>query len=338
MTISKHNIRHGAYYDSVVLMQLQRALLGLPGVLDAGVVMATPSNCDLLGANQLLPASISTSPDDLLIVVKAESDEAAQAALSQIDTLLLQRKAPTSQDLRPRSLNVAAKQLPDAKWVLVSVPGRYAANVARQALELNKHVFLYSDNVSLGDEIALKQTARDQGLLVMGPDCGTAFINGVGLGFANRVRRGPIGLIGASGTGLQAVTTHIHNLGGGISHTIGTGGRDLRSEVGAITAWQALDLLGRDPETKVVVIISKPPSPEVATKLLSGAQSIAKPVVVDFIGYPVPAYKIGNLHFAINLNEAAEIAVNLSRNLEKGLAIHKQSHRGYLRGLFRAVP
>jgi FdrA protein len=168
----------------------------------------------------------------------------------------------------------------------------------------------------------------------MGPDCGTAFINGVGLGFANRVRRGPIGLIGASGTGLQAVTTHIHNLGGGISHTIGTGGRDLRSEVGAITAWQALDLLGRDPETKVVVIISKPPSPEVATKLLSGAQSIAKPVVVDFIGYPVPAYKIGNLHFAINLNEAAEIAVNLSRNLEKGLAIHKQSHRGYLRGLF----
>ena len=260
MTVTKHDVRRGAYYDSVVLMQLQRGLIGLPGVIDAGVVMATPANCDLLAANNLLPASISASPDDLLIVVKAENDASANDAIDQVDSLLAKKRSSVSQDFRPRSLSGAAKQLPESSWVLVSVPGRYAAGVAREALDLNKHVFLYSDNVSLEDEIALKKTAREKGLLVMGPDCGTAIINGVGLGFANRVRRGPIGLVGASGTGLQAVTTHIHNLGGGISHAIGTGGRDLKSEVGAITAHQALDLLARDPETKVIVLISKPPS------------------------------------------------------------------------------
>jgi FdrA protein len=219
--------------------------------------------------------------------------------------------------------------------VLISVAGRYAAGVAREALELDKHVFLYSDNVSLEEEIALKKTAREKGLLVMGPDCGTAIINGVGLGFANRVRRGPIGLVGASGTGLQAVTAHIHNLGGGISHAIGTGGRDLKSEVGAITAHQALDLLARDDETKVIVLISKPPSSEVATKLLSAAQSTGKPFVIDFIGYPPPARKLGNLHFATSLSEAAELAIQL-------LVISNSGHRGqqlpitnyYLRGLF----
>jgi FdrA protein len=166
----------------------------------------------------------------------------------------------------------------------------------------------------------------------MGPDCGTAIINGMGLGFANRVRRGQIGLVGASGTGLQAVTVHIHNLGGGISHAMGTGGRDLKSEVGAITAHQALDLLARDEETKVIVLISKPPSSEVATKLLSAAQSTGKPVVVDFIGYPPPARKVGNLYFVTSLSEAAELAVNSNWELvnDNKLPITND----YLRGLF----
>jgi FdrA protein len=315
-------------------MQLQRGLIGLPGVMDAGVVMATPANRELLAANNLLPDSITASPDDLLIVVKAESESSASDAINQVESLLARRRSSVSQDFRPRSLSGAARQLPDASWVLVSVPGRYAAGVAREALELGKHVFLYSDNVSLEDEIALKKTAREKGLLVMGPDCGTTIINGVGLGFANRVRRGSIGLVGASGTGLQAVTTHIHNLGGGISHAIGTGGRDLKSEVGGITAQQALDLLASDSDTTVIVLISKPPSPDVAAKLLSTAQSITKPVVLDFIGYPTAARKLGNLHFAISLNEAAELAVHLSQNIEEVFAIHKQPDRGYLRGLF----
>ncbi len=335
MTVIKWEVRSGAYYDSVVLMQLQRGLLGLPGVVDAGVVMATPANRELLAANNLLPDSISANPDDLLIVVKATDGTFADAAITGVDELLTRRKAtssPNSLDFRPHSLSAAVKQLPEANWVLISVPGRYAAGVAREALELGKHVFLYSDNVSLEDEIALKKTARERGLLVMGPDCGTAIVNGVGLGFANRVRRGEIGLVAASGTGLQAVTVHIHSLGAGISHAIGAGGRDLKSDVGAITAHQALDLLARDPETKVIVLISKPPSPDVAAKLLSAAKSTGKPVVVDFIGYPPPARKLGNLHFATSLSEAAELAVN--GNWELVIDEKLPITNSYLRGLF----
>src|SRR6266508_271708 len=333
MTVTKWNIRAGAYYDSVVLMQLQRGLLGLPGVIDAGVVMATQANRDLLAANNLLPDSITANPDDLLIVVKANDDLSATDAMGQVDELLSRRRSTSvSQDFRPRSLSGAVKQLPEANWVLISVPGRYAAGVAREALGLNKHVFLYSDNVSLEDEIMLKKTAREKGLLVMGPDCGTAIINGIGLGFANRVRRGAIGVIGASGTGTQAVTSHIHNLGAGISHVIGTGGRDLKSEVGAITANQALDLLAHDSETKVIVLISKPPSPDVATSLISAAQSTEKPVIVYFIGYPPPARKIGNVYFAISLSEAAELAVNHNWEWVSSNELPIKNH--YLRGLF----
>lgn len=333
MTVTKYDVRRGAYYDSVVLMQLQRGLIGLPGILDAGVVMATPANRELLAANNLLPDSMTASPDDLLIVVKAKDDNSATDAIGQVDELLAKRKSTNvSQDFRPRSLSGAVKQLPEANWVLISVPGRYAAGVAREALELGKHVFLYSDNVSLEDEISLKKTAREKGLLVMGPDCGTAIINGIGLGFANHVRRGPIGLVGASGTGTQAVTVQIHNLGGGISHAIGTGGRDLKSDVGAITANQALDLLSRDPETKVIALISKPPSPDVATQLISAAQAAGKPVVVYFIGYPSPARKLGDLHFAISLSEAAELAVISNWELASGNELPITNY--YLRGLF----
>ena len=318
-------------------MQLQRGLLGLPGVIDAGAIMATSANRDLLAATDLLPKAITASPNDLLIVVKAENEAAAADALAQVDALLARRRAATDQEFRPRSLDAAIRQLPDASWVLVSVPGRYAAGVARDALDLGRHVFLYSDNVSLADEVAPKQTARSKGLLVMGPDCGTAIINGVGLGFANHVRRGSIGLVGASGTGLQAITSRIHELGVGVSHAIGTGGRDLKSEVGAITAHQALDVLARDPDTKVSVLVSKPPSSDVATRLLAVAQATGKPVVVDFIGYAPPGRQLGSLYFATTLSEAAELAVEIGdQRLEIGPISNLQSQipNRYLRGLF----
>jgi FdrA protein len=282
--------------------------------------MGTPANCDLLAAGDLLPDSARTAgPDDLLIVIRADTEEAAREALTQVNPLLARRRATSDATFRPRSLDSALKTLPDARWVLVSVPGRYAAGVARQALDLGRHVFLYSDNVSLADEVALKTTACERGLLVMGPDCGTAIVNGVGLGFANRVRRGSIGLVGASGTGLQAVTAHIHTLGGGVSHALGTGGRDLKTEVGAITAFQALDLLARDHATQVIVLVSKPPAPDVAARLLRAAQATSKPVVVDFLGYAPPARHLGNLTFALNLADAASLAVESLKN--KGLMI-----------------
>jgi FdrA protein len=228
--------------------------------------------------------------------------------------------------------------LPDAHWVLVSVAGRYAAGVARQALRLNKNVFLYSNNVSLEDEISLKQMAAEKGLVVMGPDCGTAIVNGVGLGFANRTRRGTIGIVAASGTGLQQLCSRIHQLGSGITHALGTGGRDLSEKVGAVTARQGLDLFSRDPETKVIVLASKPPSTQVADELIVAARSTGKPVVVDFIGYL--GRSVDNLHFGTTLDETAEIAVRLSAAIpDKSTAPDYRLERfapgqRYLRGLF----
>ena len=334
MTTTKSEIRPGAYYDSVVLMQLQKELTGLPGVVDAGVVMATTANRELLAAGDLLPPDTTAKADDLLIVVKGESETAVSQAISQVDTLLKKRRSTMAQDFRPRSLAGGVKALPTAEWVLISVPGRYAAGVAREALDLGKHVFLYSDNVSLADEVALKQTARNKGLLVMGPDCGTAVINGVGLGFANRVRRGRVGLVGASGTGLQAVMTGIHNLGGGISQAIGTGGRDLKADVGASTAHQGLNWLAQDDGTDVIVLISKPPATAVAAQLLAAAQATGKPVVVNFIGYPPPARRLGNLYFAAGLDETAELAMKLAESGADSAETAVRRANGYLRALF----
>jgi FdrA protein len=327
-------------------MQLQRSLASLPGVLDAGVVMGTEANKAVLAQSGLLvPEAEAAGADDLVIVVQADDGAAAQAALGQVDDLFAaRRRAGVAEEYRPKSLETAAQMMPDAQWVLVSVPGRFAAGVAREALRLGRNVFLYSDNVSQEDEIALKRTAAEKGLLVMGPDCGTAIVNGVGLGFSNRVRRGPIGLVAASGTGLQQVSSRVHQLGGGISHAIGTGGHDLSEAVGAITARQGLDLLSRDSDTEVIVLISKPPAHQVAQELLEAARAYSaqwdKPLVVDFIGYCPPARRVGNLHFASTFDEAARMAVQLassspSARFAPDLDLERfASGQRYLRGLF----
>jgi FdrA protein len=325
-------VRPGSYHDSVVLMRLQRSLAALPGVLDAGVMMATPANRDLLAASGLLSQEgAAAGPHDLLIAVKAESEAAAGEALSRVDALLQVRRGGDEQEFRPRGLASAFKMLPEARWVLISVPGRHAGALAEEALDSGRNVFLYSDNVPVEQEVALKRKARERGLLVLGPDCGTAVIGGAGLGFANRTRRGPVGLVGASGTGLQAVMSRLHALGSGISQAIGTGGRDLSEAVGGITAIQALDLLRRDPETRAIVLVSKPPAPEVAARLLGIAAATGKPVVVYFLGAPLPGRRIGNLHFAASLSEAAEKAVEIA---DKGQQGQQRQQGNHLRGLF----
>lgn len=333
MTATKYEVRAGAYYDSVVLMQLQKNLAALEGILDAGVVMATPANKEVLVSTGFEISDIEAKADDLLIIVKGESAAAAESAISQVNDLLKQRQtAGGPSDFRPKSLDSAAKMLPEAEWVLISVPGRYAAGVAEEALDLGKHVFLYSDNVALEDEVKLKQKAQEKGLLVMGPDCGTAVINGIGLGFANHVRRGNIGVVGASGTGIQAITAEVHNLGGGISQAIGTGGRDLKEAVGGITAAQGLRALAADDQTKIIVLVSKPPSPQIAVELLAIARQAGKPVIVNFIGYPPPARRIGNLYFALNLHDAAAQAIRI--DIESPATEEVTPRDGYLRGLF----
>lgn len=343
MAIIKTEIRSGAYYDSVVLMQLQRSLAELPDVEDAGVVMGTAANLELLGQTGLLVDEVrSAKADDLVLVVKAVDAKTAQDALSRVDELVAARRSRegAGEDFLPRSLESADKTLPGAKWVLISVPGRYAAGVSREALRLGKHVFLYSDNVSVEEEIELKGIGAEKGLLVMGPDCGTAIINGIGLGFANQVRQGSIGMVAASGTGLQQVSVRIHQLGGGLTHALGTGGRDLSSKVGGLTARMALDLLDRDPQTKVIVLVSKPPAKDAADAILDYARGLSKPVVVNFIGYQTALQEIDNLLFTSTFDDTAAAAVALDGDLEESDGPPEISLEGfkpeqrYLRGLY----
>lgn len=310
--VSRHLVRPGNYSDSVVLMQLQQSLVALPEVIDAAAVMATQANRELLRDAGLLPADIEElRADDLLIVVQATSGDAAQSALEQVDDLLRARRPASTEDYRPASLSSALTSHPDAAWVLVSIPGEHAAEVAREALVARRNVFLYSDNVTPDQEIELKRLAWEQGNLVMGPDCGTAYVGGAGLGFANRVRSGVVGLVAASGTGLQLVASRLHSAGVGVSTAIGTGGRDLSAAVGGFTTLQGLELLNRDPATQVIVLISKPPAAGVATKVLAAARSLHKPVVVNFLGDSQPARRVGNLHFACGLEDAAHLALQL---------------------------
>lgn len=336
-------VRRGAYYDSIVLMQLQRALLALEGVQDAGVVMGASASKQILQQSGLYTVEAEgAGPDDLVIVIRAVDASYAANAGGQIDALLTSRRS-TDDGIayRPKTLATAARMALDAGWVLVSVPGRYAVGVAEQAINLGKHVFLYSDNVAIADEVRLKTLAAAKGLLVMGPDCGTALVDGVGLGFANRVRRGPVGIVAASGTGLQYVASRIHQLGSGVSHALGTGGRDLSSSVGGITARQGVSLLARDPQTEVIVLISKPPAPEVGAAIMRGAIASGKSVVVHYIGNTVPSGRApqdGTIRHANSLDEAAELAVTLgAAHAGRAAAVDPCSFapgQRYLRGLY----
>jgi FdrA protein len=342
MTETEVEIRSGAYYDSIILMQLQRSLLELPGIVDVGVVMGTDANKEILAQSDLISPEVqAAAADDLVIVVKGIDRTTARTAIDKVDGLLtFRRAAGTDEEYRPKSLETAAKILPEAQWALVSVPGRFAAGVARQSLNLGKHVFIFSDNVPLDDEIELKRLAATKGLLVMGPDCGTAIVNGVGLGFANKVRRGSIGIVAASGTGLQQVSSQIHQMGGGITHAIGTGGRDLTEAVNAITARQGLELLSRDPNTRVIVLISKPPSAIVAGSLVEMVRQYNKPVVINFIGYSTQMRVVDNVYFATTFDETAGLAVQLATSstvskTTKDLDIGRFAPgQRFLRGLF----
>ncbi len=247
------------YRDSVALMQLSARLAESKGVEQVSVVMATPANLDLLREAGLLEQPVESRPSDMLALVRARSPEVANGVLDQIERALQAApqaaSAGRAEQMVPRSIGMARQSLPESNLALVAVPGEYAAAEAHKALDAGLNVMLFSDNVSVDDEVALKVKADQRGLLLMGPDCGTAIIDGVPLGFANAVRRGTIGCIGASGTGLQQVTTLIDQLGAGVSHAIGTGGRDLSQHVGARTMLAALRLLAADRGTRIIVLV-----------------------------------------------------------------------------------
>ncbi|MBJ3817085.1 FdrA family protein [Shimwellia pseudoproteus] len=264
----------------------------------------------------------ASASGDLLIVIEGNSDNANQEALIAIDTLLAPTAAGPAQYIRCATLAAGQRQQPQSNLALISVNGIYAVREARQALQLGLHVMLFSDNISLEDEIALKRQAHEQGLLLMGPDCGTAIINGVVLGFGNNVRRGSIGIVGASGTGSQEVSTRIHQFGHGISQLIGTGGRDLSEPVGGLMMLDALNMLAEDPDTRVIVLVSKPPAAAVAERVLTRARAVEKPVVIWFAGPDNPRSDEPGLLFAGNSKQAALNAVLAAGAQAEQLALH----------------
>jgi FdrA protein len=313
------------YRDSVSLMQFSEKLRLLQGIQQASAVMATENNISLLVEAGLLQGRVPPSPNDLLLVVEGQDDSAVSAALDHAEAMLKQKSTESGEGgvrhVPPRSIQMGLEAIPSANLVLISTPGEYAAAEARKALQLGMHVMMFSDNVSIEEEIPLKRYACDHDLLVMGPDCGTAIINGIPLGFANVVRRGEIGVVAASGTGLQQVTSLIDRFGAGVSQAIGTGGHDLKSEVGGITMLQGIAALTADPATKVILLVSKPPSPDVMKNVLEKAAQSGKPVVVEFIGADPASITKANLMAVKTLEDAATASVLLS----KGQAIKKFS-------------
>jgi FdrA protein len=277
-------IRKDQYYDSVFLMSISKRVSDAKGVQQNAVLMGSDANKGLLSDIGIRDALIDAAqPNDLIMAVIADTPQIVNDVLGKLDEYLLGSVLSVSAS-NLHSFEDGLAQKPDANLVAISVPGEYAAREAHKALESGLNVFLFSDNVSIDDELDLKRLAAEKNLLVMGPDCGTSLIGGVGIGFANAVRKGSIGVIGASGTGLQEFTSQVHNAGFGISHAIGTGSHDLSDEIGGLTTLAALDVLEADPQTEVITLISKPPGAKALAKLSERLRTCKQPVVGCFLG------------------------------------------------------
>ena len=347
-------ILQGVYHDSVTLMRISATLRDLPGVLEASLIMATKANLALLKEANLLDEKIPPAPNDLLITVQAKDKKSVDSALSQAEAALTQSETKVAVDSTaetvPLSIEMAIDRFPEANLALISCPGEYAAAEAYKALRLGLDVMVFSDNVPLEEEITLKRLAWDTGRLLMGPDCGTAILDGVPLGFANVVARGDIGVVAASGTGMQQVTCLIDKLGFGISQAIGTGGRDLSAAVGGLTMIKGIERLARDDKTKVITLISKPPALSVARKILALAGECGKPVVVNFLGAKAEVTQWDNIFEVETLEQVAHVAVSISSGKEPsaetlprhplrdtevdGLVVNLSGTQKFVRGLY----
>ncbi|OTN75656.1 hypothetical protein A5886_000731 [Enterococcus sp. 8G7_MSG3316] len=309
-------IQKNNYQDSIVLMLLTNQLLTIEGVNNASVMMGTPANKDIFKTGGLYTEEMTAATsNDMVLVLDIEDDSIVDTVMTEIDRFLNDQNK-TSKEEGLESVKTWEKALSageDAGVVVLSVPGTMAANEIETALTAGKHVFCFSDNVALADEVRLKQLAHQEGVLLMGPDCGTGIINGIPVAFTNAIRKGKIGVVGASGTGIQEVTTIIHKLGEGVTQAIGTGGRDLHEAVGGITMKDSIVALENDPDTEVIVVISKPPAPIVRDQVLALLRNGSKPAVTIFLG-EAPTDHEENLYRAYTLEEAAQLAVQLLRH------------------------
>lgn len=307
-------IKKNTYQDSINLMLLTNRINTLPAVKQSQIMMGTDANKDIYRNAGLLTKDVETAaPSDMCIVVDAEEESAVDQVLEEVKAFLndMSVKKEKQSFASVTNWDQALAQLPDANMALFSTPGEYTAPEIETALDKGLHVFSFSDNISLEDEIRLKKKAHEKGLLFMGPDCGTGIISGIPMAFTNVVKPGNIGIVGASGTGIQEVTAMIDRLGGGVIHAIGTGGRDLNEAVGAITVKDAIIGLENHDPTDVIVVISKPPAKEVRDEVVALLQKVTKPTVAVFLGEK-PENHEGKLYLAHTLEEAARMAVDLA--------------------------
>ncbi len=330
------HIVKGVYYDSVTLMLVARELKQIEDVREATLNIATPANIAIMRQAGFEIPEGAHSPDDLLVGLDCPA-ERQQELFQTARTWLASppwKKESEKTTYQPKSLDGALSILPEANLALVSIAGRYAAAEATKALERGRNVMLYSDNVSLEDEIRLKQLAHSRGLIVMGPDCGTAVINGKGLGFSNACPTGPVGIVSASGTGLQEVMVQLARRGIGVKHGLGTGGRDVKTEVGGISFVDGLNALARDPDIQVLVAIGKPPAAEVRARILATMEQSGKAGVACFMGdrnHP----DAPPVFFATQLEECAQVVSVL---LEKGKQVDKATVKQARQALFGSYP
>ncbi len=289
MSTDHVELRAGAYADSVTLLQVSRQVQDLPGVVTAQVAMATPLNLEVLERLGFeIPADATVN--HLVVAVRLDDAGALDDVRSEIDRALTVRRsggAGPSEEAAPRTTGSALLRTPGAV-VLVSVPGASAAVEAMDALEAGSDVMIFSDHVPVAQERALKAYAAGRGLLVMGPDCGTAVVDGIGLGFADVVSAGPVGIVAASGTGCQQVLALLDRAGVGVSTAYGVGGRDLSAEIGGLSTRTALARLDADPDVELVLLVSKPPAAEVAADLTAYAEGLRTPVVTALLGPGLP--------------------------------------------------
>lgn len=325
-------VKQNHYQDSMKLMQISRDLTNSPGIKRALAIMATEANLKTLrdaGLLETLPRALGAN--DLIVAVEAESETAGRDALGKIDLFLAAPSGGAEPAAGYRSFEEALSPPGGPNIAVVSVPGEFAKLEVSRAIKNNIHTFLFSDNLNIDEEVELKRRASDKGLLMMGPGCGTAIINGAGFGFANIVRRGPVGIVAAAGTGLQEVASLIHNWGLGVSHGIGVGGRDLSEKVGGIMTLKAMDLLQRDENTEIMLLVSKPAPTEIVRKIVEKARCGEKPFAMCLLGENrLPAEE--NIFFTGTLEDLSLLAVNLARGRgEKRAGVSDAALKRYAR-------
>ena len=318
--VTYNEVKENCYFDSVTLMLFSSRLLEISGVKQAAVMMATEHNKALMLNAGVLEEETKNkaNPNDLIIGILADSEDCIKEAMRILMEQFEHKEEIKVDQKKVKSIEAAVKQIASPNFAIVSIPGGYAKHEAMKAMRHGMHVLLFSDNVSIEEENELKDFAIEHNLLMMGPDCGTAIINGVALGFSNVVRKGNIGLVAAAGTGLQEVLVLVDRMGGGISQALGTGGRDVREEIGGKMMLQALEALKNDEATEVIGIISKPPEPSVMQKVLEAAKKIQKPVVACFLGGDSTVFEGAGVCFAKNLQDAAQqlVLFGMSENIQ----------------------